>query len=421
MSYRELRNFSIYLQSLGYPSYVSTSKFRTPNFPLVAQILKWLLQRLDPSAELSLDFEIKEDRVEFLQQSHQIAWSFGINLNLRKLYKADGYAVKELLKISKLLFESVLLTKKDCSRPDFSLHSDLDLLRNSRNLGSQLVQTGAKVHEKLGEEIQNRSARNVAVKFLDELAYNLESNEPQRKIEQSIVNQIDNAAQDIERFSRQIKTLQRDEKNLTKNLSRKQSELERTKKQLDNLKTMELPFMAEQKILEQELQQVYITYIETYRSLSWLDGEMQKYREKELLKKAEADRQLKRMQKRLREEQRMQDRGAADDLDHLFQEGVSEESSSGSAGSDLINEEDTRRQKSKRRRKRANRPSSRRDVFTKFEGSDSEESNTETQTDSQETGSQSDGMQSADSNSGQVNGEFQSSEKLSEFDSDSGF
>jgi len=100
---------------------------------------------------------------------------------------------------------------------------------------------------------------------------------------------------------------------------------------------MELPFMAEKNALEQELMAIHNTYIETYRSLSWLDNEVLVYREKEMMKKAESDRQLKRMQKRLRERQRLQDlRGNTDDLDHLFQDDVSDESSSASLNDSAI-------------------------------------------------------------------------------------
>jgi len=383
MSFRELRNFSIYLQTLGYPRHVSIESFRTPNFSLVSNILSWLLNRLEPSTTIISNLNTPEDRVEFLHQAWQITWQCtGININLRKLYNADGYAVKEMLKIASLLYKAVQLTKEEITTPDFLVGSEMDSFRDCRGLGSQLVQIGSKVHENMGLEIQNRAAREIAVKFLDELAYNLESNEPQQKIERSIVTQINNASEDIDRLQKQIQNFEKDEKNLSKKLLRKTAELERVKKQLQNLKQMELPFMAEQNQLEEELRHIYESYIETYRSLSWLDNEVLVYRETELLKKTEADRQLKRMQKRLREEQRRQDRGATDDLDNLlFQDDISESSSeeseeqpNNSTKTYTTSEFNNQNKMSKRPR----RPSSRRGVFTNFE----EESSSPTPKDS---------------------------------------
>jgi len=64
MSYRELRSntkeifkinycyetiicldFTEMLRALGYPRLVSMENFRNPNFPLVAEILQWLINR----------------------------------------------------------------------------------------------------------------------------------------------------------------------------------------------------------------------------------------------------------------------------------------------------------------------------------------------------------------------------------------
>lgn len=338
MSFRELRNFTVYLRYLGYPKHISKDQFQNPDFQSVATILKWLLERLDPNADLHLDLETPSERVEFVQNAAKIAWDAGeIRLNLRNLYSADRYAVKELLKIAHVLYRAVQLTQQPIHMHlDPMQSSDQSSLRSSRNLGTALVTNGARLHELLGEESKNRPARNAVVSFLDEMAYNLESNEPQKRIEQAVMRQIENFSHDVERLKMQIQSCEVDEKNLQKKLSRKTQEFERANKQLQNLKAMEhakkLPFMAEKMELEAELKELTSVYIQTYRNLSWLDAEVANYREKELLEKAEADRRLKRMQKKMREEQRRLLKGDHTvDLEPAF----GEEESSSSENSEL--------------------------------------------------------------------------------------
>merc|ERR1711907_871552 len=100
MSYRDLRNFTEMMRALGYRRLISMENFRSPNFPLVAEVLSWLVKRYDPSADISSDIDSEQDRVIFIKSVAQfMATKAHIKLNTKKLYQADGYAVKELLKV----------------------------------------------------------------------------------------------------------------------------------------------------------------------------------------------------------------------------------------------------------------------------------------------------------------------------------
>ncbi len=57
MSFRDLRNFTEVMRTLGYPRLISVENFRVPNFELVADILYWLVHRWDPRAILNDDIE----------------------------------------------------------------------------------------------------------------------------------------------------------------------------------------------------------------------------------------------------------------------------------------------------------------------------------------------------------------------------
>ena len=99
MSYRELRNFTEMMQTLGYPRIISMENFRQPNFTLVAELLSWLIQRYDPTADITNDIDTEQDRVIFIKSAAQfMSTKAHVKLNTRRLYGADGYAVKELLK-----------------------------------------------------------------------------------------------------------------------------------------------------------------------------------------------------------------------------------------------------------------------------------------------------------------------------------
>lgn len=65
-------DFSEVLRILGFPRLVSIENFRNPNFPLVAEVLSWLVARFDPDAEVSNDIETEQDRVIFIKTIAQI-------------------------------------------------------------------------------------------------------------------------------------------------------------------------------------------------------------------------------------------------------------------------------------------------------------------------------------------------------------
>ena len=102
------------MKALGYPRLISIENFRLPNFELVADILFWLVHRYDPTSELSDDISTETTRVAFLKSVANIMHTkANIKLNCKQLYRADGYAVKEMLKIASILYEAIHTTQQD--------------------------------------------------------------------------------------------------------------------------------------------------------------------------------------------------------------------------------------------------------------------------------------------------------------------
>ena len=142
MSYRDLRSFCETMRALGYHRNISMENFRDPNFELVADILYWFAQRYDPKMDISDDIEDEKDRVNFIRQVCQLfASKARIVLNPKKLYEATGYAVKELLKISSMMFKAMqssdgLMEDEEMggssSLMDFNVSSKLHNLKAAR-------------------------------------------------------------------------------------------------------------------------------------------------------------------------------------------------------------------------------------------------------------------------------------------------
>eukprot|EP00495_Collosphaeridae_sp_1-RS-2012_P007508 TRINITY_DN7236_c0_g1_i1.p1 TRINITY_DN7236_c0_g1~~TRINITY_DN7236_c0_g1_i1.p1 ORF type:complete len:283 (+),score=47.78 TRINITY_DN7236_c0_g1_i1:78-851(+) len=122
-------------------------------------------------------------------------------------------------------------------------------------------------------------------------------------IEQAIQSKTNQLTDDIATPQTNNKRLESDAKSFAKKIQRKANELERAEKRLRSLQRVRPEFMKEYEGLERELIQVYNVYIEKFRNLSYLESELDKHRTIDLEKKREEKRQLKRVQKRLREEE----------------------------------------------------------------------------------------------------------------------
>ena len=108
MSFRELRNFCETMRALGFQRPISLENFREPNFELVAEIMYWFAMRYDPKVDISDDIEDEKDRVNFIRAvCHLFASKARIQLNAKKLYEAQGHAVKEMLKVASMMYKAM--------------------------------------------------------------------------------------------------------------------------------------------------------------------------------------------------------------------------------------------------------------------------------------------------------------------------
>lgn len=220
-----------------------------------------------------------------------------IRLNLKRLYSADGYAVKELLKIASVLASANEEIADDnvSSQPSIDAYASVSSVEvhETRRLASEITQRGASLHELLSEEEGLRNPRQRAlakpVDLLDAEAY---------------VQSATHALQDsIQRTEQAISESNKDEENLEAKIDKRKAELERAEKRLDSLKKVRPQYMDEYEQLQDELQELYDTYIERQRNLHYLEEEMNRYEAEEHRRMEESERALRSMQKRLKDEE----------------------------------------------------------------------------------------------------------------------
>ena len=303
------------MRSLGYPRLISMENFRQPNFSLVSEILTWLVDRYDPLASLPTDTDTEQDRIIFIKSIAQfMASKANIKLNVKKLYTADGYAVKELLKIASMLYTAMRTNqdyKKDSSDNDVAPSSveitkKVENLKVCRQLTSEITNHGAKLYDLLGKEQELRGFRSEAI------LYPLDVN----KMEGNIQSSITGVNQEIQQLSHRLENSASDEASLEAKIEKRKADLERNQKRLKRLEHVKPAYMDEYEKLEGDLQKQYKLYMEKFCNLAFLEQQLEEHNRTEQDKVEETESTLKRMQQKLQEEERrmMQDDVVSSDL-----------------------------------------------------------------------------------------------------------
>ncbi|XP_034526374.1 clusterin-associated protein 1 isoform X2 [Ailuropoda melanoleuca] len=298
-----LQNFTEMMRALGYPRHISMENFRTPNFGLVSEVLLWLVKRYEPQTDIPSDVETEQDRVFFVKAIAQfLATKAHIKLNTKKLYQADGYAVKELLKITSVLYnamktkgmEDSKIGEEDVSKFKFDLGSKIADLKAARQLASEITSRGASLHELLGKEVELRKLRTEAI------ARPLEISETEKVMRIAIK---DILAQ-VQKTKDLLNNVASDEANLEAKIEKRKLELERNQKRLQTLQSVRPAFMDEYEKIEEELQKQYDIYLEKFRNLAYLEQQLEDHHRMEQERFEEAENTLRLMQNKLKEEEK---------------------------------------------------------------------------------------------------------------------
>ncbi len=312
MSYKDLRSFTEMMRALGYRRLISMENFRVPNFPLVAEVLIWLVKRYDPNTDIPTDVDTPQDRVIFIKSVAEfMATKAHIKLNTKKLYQADGYAVKELLKVTSVLYSAmktnVATFQEDSndSGVSFDISSRVGDLKDARRLASEITAKGATLYDLLGKEVDLREARSVVI------ARQLEINE----VEKGLGNCVKAVDADIKKNMNSIDNVASDEANLEAKIEKKRNELERNQKRLATLHSVRPAYMDEYERLEEDLQKLYDDYMLKFRNSAYLEQLLEEYRRVEQDKTDDMEKTIRQFADKIRTDQKKVDMGEPDSED----------------------------------------------------------------------------------------------------------
>ncbi|KAG6458334.1 clusterin-associated protein 1 [Manduca sexta] len=269
MSYRDLRNFSEAMRVLGFPRAISLESFRTPNWELVEECLRWLAARLEPDAVLSGGRDSVEQRVAMVTHALALFHSrANLKLNGKKLYGADGWAVRELLKVATLLRTALETPASDDTQADVALTYDvssrLGEIKQARALSTEITAQGAFLYDLLAKEPENKEQRELALsRPLDMSA-----------MEASLRRALDAVTAKVVAGREQIDNVAASEAALDAKLERRRAELQRAEKRLHTVQKIKPAYQGELTALEGEIEQLWDQYVLRYRCVEALKHQL---------------------------------------------------------------------------------------------------------------------------------------------------
>ncbi|XP_048869724.1 clusterin-associated protein 1 homolog isoform X5 [Brienomyrus brachyistius] len=225
-----------------------------------------------------------------------------IKVNTKRLYQADGYAVKEMLKITSVLYNAMKTKEltagdkpeEDSSKFKFDLGSKIADLKAARQLASEITSKGAALFDLLGKEVDLREMRIAAI------ARPLEINETEKALRSAIKEVLEN----MQKTEDMLNNVSSDEASLEAKIEKKKQELERNQKRLQTLQSVRPAFMDEYEKIEEDLQKQYEIYVEKFHNLSFLEQQLEDYHRVEQERFEETENTMRAMQQKLREEER---------------------------------------------------------------------------------------------------------------------
>lgn len=256
---------------MGFPRVFPLQSLATPHgslasFHIVAELLQWLADLLEPGATLAGGVETEEQRVLLIRSATEFfVTKSAIRLNPRKLYAAAAVSATELQKITRLLITpSQTQAEGDEERDEererereqyrslnqVDIGDKMDELRRARELSTDLTQRGASLFDLLSKELLNKEARLAQAQRPMELL----------SVERTMKNAIQASQLKLQSSRAQLEAQRVELNALNSKLQRKRAELERTKQRLEALQKIRPAHMAEFEEFEKELQQLFQRY-----------------------------------------------------------------------------------------------------------------------------------------------------------------
>ncbi|CAG5098845.1 Oidioi.mRNA.OKI2018_I69.XSR.g16029.t1.cds [Oikopleura dioica] len=279
MSYRELRLLTENLRMLGYPRIVSMDSFRESNFSLTADLLIWLTEIYEPRAMIPKKIDTEHDRVALIKfVANTFLTKQHIRLNTKRLYLADGYAVKELLKLISILVEAIQTPPIDGNKLGHSLEGTIShaTIKELRERVANMSRSGANLYEALNAEVRLRGSRQqILAKHME-----LSTIEKALKEAAAAADKVSDSA------TKKVNSVTGDEATVQAKIDKKKSEIERAEKRLRQMMQLRPAYQDELDEIQADLKILYDEYVVKFRNAVYLES---LYEEQKLAEEAEED------------------------------------------------------------------------------------------------------------------------------------
>ncbi|XP_045771374.1 clusterin-associated protein 1 isoform X1 [Maniola jurtina] len=270
MSYRDLRNFSEAMRALGFPQQISLESFRNPNWELVETCLRWLAARIEPDAVLAGGKDTVEQRVAMVTHATELFHSrANLKLNGKKIYGADGWAVRELLKVASLLRSALETPSQDDQLADsnplvYDVSNRVSEIKQARALATDITAQGAFLYDLLAKEPENKEHRDKALSRPLDMS----------SLESALSRAVETLSARVSAVREQIDNVASSEAALDAKLERRRAELQRAEKRLHTVQKIKPAYQSELNSLESEIEELWEQYVLRYRCVEALKHQL---------------------------------------------------------------------------------------------------------------------------------------------------
>ncbi|CAK1546893.1 unnamed protein product [Leptosia nina] len=256
------------MRALGFPQPISLESFRSPNWNLLESCLRWMAARVEPDAVLAGGKETVEQRVAMITHALELFHTrANLKLNGKKLYGADGWAVKELLKVAALLrtaLETSPSDPQDHTPLIYDISNRIGQIKQARALATDITAQGAFLYDLLAKEPENKETRERA------LSRPLDTSSSEAALRRAVSA----VAAQVSETREQIDNVAASEAALDAKLERRRAELQRAEKRLHTVQKIKPAYQAELSALEGEIEELWDQYVLRYRCVEALKHQL---------------------------------------------------------------------------------------------------------------------------------------------------
>ncbi|PRW51072.1 clusterin-associated 1 [Chlorella sorokiniana] len=257
-------------------------------FDWVSEALLWLCQRAAPELAVQRDCSSEAKRVAFLAAlGAQFFAATRVRLNLRRLHRAGGGAVRELRRLAAALRQAA-----ESVEPAFASPAAPQLQCEAGELRALAQRVGASASKLVGA----LAAGPPAEASVAEAAAACADVDAAEAALQAALAEAQAQATQLEAA---VAALGQEAAVMEGRVERRHAELDRVERRLDALHAVRPAHSAEAEALEGQLSELYQAYLHMFRNLEYLEAQADKRRAARQAEADEAERELRRIQRQV--------------------------------------------------------------------------------------------------------------------------